>query len=155
MSQLEEIQRLQIADEHDSSGTLSIDQNNKDGTTSTEQTNKDGTLSTEQNNTTKESTPSQQTDKNNVSGQLETNSCIDNKTETSHLEGGASGSDEECKTERRKLKRKDLKLPKDFQSKLAFLLYNVFTEEVIIDTVNSEIFARVFFSRNFADAKFH
>ena len=121
MSQLEEIQGLQIADEHDtSSGTLSLDQNNKDGTTSSEQ-----------NNTTEVSTPSVQTDKNSVSGQLETNSSIDNKTETSHSERVVSGSDEECKTERRKLKRKDLKLPKDFQSKLAFLLYNVFTEEVI------------------------
>ena len=144
MSQLEEIQQLQIADEHDTiSGTLSLEQNNKDGTTSTEQNNKDGTTSTEQNNkdgttlsteqnsTTEESTPSEHTDKNSVLGQLETNSSIDNKTETSHSERVTSGSDEECKTERRKLKREDLKLPKDFQSKLAFLIYDVFTKEVI------------------------
>ena len=126
MSQLEEIQRLQIADEHDNSGTMSPEQNNKDGTSSTEQNNKDGTSSTEQNSTTEESTPSEQTDKNSV-GQLETNSSVDN----SHSELVASGSNEEYKTERRKLKRKDLKLPKDFKSKLAFLLYNVFTEEVM------------------------
>ena len=150
MSQLEAIQGLQIADDLDSSGTMSPEQNNTDGTTSTEQNNTDGTTSTEQNNTTEESTPSKQTDKNSVSGQLETNSSINSKTETSHLERGASGSDEEYKTERRKLKRKDLKLPKDFKSKLAFLLYNVFTEEVIIKIVNSEIFARVLFSRNLA-----
>ena len=132
MSQLEEIHGLQIADEHDSSGTQSPEQNNKDGTMSPEQNNKDGTTSSEQNTPTEESTHSEQTDKNSVSGQLETNSSVDNQTVTSHSERAASGSDEEYKTGRRKLKRKDLKLPKDFQSKLAFLLYNVFTEEVII-----------------------
>ena len=46
------------------------------------------------------------------------------------LRVGEEARGEEAAISKAKLVRKDIKLPKDFEKKLAFILYDVFSEEV-------------------------
>ena len=69
----------------------------------------------------------------NSESNIEKNSTASNaQSETANIEEDKVFANEPKQSCGRKkgLKRKDIKLPKDFDKKLAFVLYNVFTEEV-------------------------
>lgn len=83
-----------------------------------------------------ENNPSNNED--NSESNIEQNSTASNaKSETANIEENKVFDNEPKQSCGRKkgLKRKDIKLPKDFDKKLAFVLYNVFTEEECKDYI--------------------